>query len=155
IGVGVFTAASIACGLAASIEQLIAARALQGVGAALLVPGSLAIISGGFDEASRGKAIGTWSGFTAITAALGPVLGGWLIQHASWRWAFLLNVPIAVAVMAISLRHVPESRGSQGKRIDWPGALLATLGLAGVITGFLESARLGWSHPLVWASLLS
>jgi len=155
IGVGVFATASIACGLAASIQQLIAARAAQGIGAALLVPGSLAIISAGFDEESRGKAIGTWSGFTAITAALGPVLGGWLIQHASWRWAFFVNVPIAVAVIAISLRHVPESRGSQIKRIDWPGAWLATLGLAGVITGFLESARLGWKHPLVLASLLS
>ncbi|HET9318151.1 MAG TPA: MFS transporter, partial [Bryobacteraceae bacterium] len=110
IGVGVFAAASIACGLSSSIQQLITARSAQGIGAALLVPGSLAIISAGFDEESRGKAIGTWSGFTAITAALGPVLGGSLIQYISWRWAFLLNVPLAVAVIAISLRHVPESR---------------------------------------------
>ena len=154
IGVGVFAAASIACGLSSSILQLIFARSAQGIGAALLVPGSLAIISAGFDEESRGKAIGTWSGFTAITAALGPVLGGLLIQYTSWRWAFLLNVPLAVAVIAISLRHVPESRGAQATRMDWLGAFLATVGLAAVITGFLESGRLGWRNPLVFASLL-
>jgi EmrB/QacA subfamily drug resistance transporter len=154
IGVGVFTAASIACGLASSIHELIIARCVQGIGASLLVPGSLAIISACFDEESRGKAIGTWSGFTAITTAFGPVLGGWLIQYASWRWAFLLNVPLAVAVVGISVRHVPESRGSEVKQVDWLGAMLATAGLAGVVTGFLESARLGWSNPLVLGSLL-
>jgi len=154
IGVGVFAGASIACALSSSIQQLITARSAQGVGAALLVPGSLAIISAGFNEESRGKAIGTWSGFSAITAALGPVLGGSLIQYVSWRWAFLMNVPLAVAIIAISLRHVPESRGSEIKRLDWLGALLATVGLAGVVTGFLESARLGWRNPLVFGSLL-
>jgi len=154
IGVGVFAAASIACGLASSIHELIMARCAQGIGAALLVPGSLAIISACFDEDSRGKAIGTWSGFTAITTAFGPLLGGWLIQYASWRWAFLLNVPMAVAVIGISLRHVPESRGSEAKQVDWLGALLATAGLAGVVTGFLESARLGWTNPLVLGSVL-
>jgi len=153
IGVGVFAAASIACGLSSNIPQLITARSAQGVGAALLVPGSLAIISAGFDEKSRGKAIGTWSGFSAITSAFGPVLGGSLIQYVSWRWAFLMNVPLAVAVIVISLRHVPESRGSEVKRVDWLGALLATLGLAGVVTGFLESGRLNWSS-LTLGSLL-
>lgn len=88
IGVGVFAAASIACGLAANIQQLVIARSVQGVGAAFLVPGSLSLISASFDEKTRGQAIGTWSGFTAITTALGPVLGGWLIEHASWRWIF-------------------------------------------------------------------
>src|SRR6201993_995642 len=126
IGVGVFAAASIACGLASSIHQLIAARCVQGIGAALLVPGSLALISASFDEDSRGEAIGTWSGFTAITTAVGPVLGGWLVEHASWRWAFLLNIPLAVAVVAISLRYVPESRGLEATQVDWVGALLAT-----------------------------
>jgi len=154
IGVGVFAAASIGCGLASSIHQLVIARCVQGIGAALLVPGSLAIISACFDEDSRGKAIGTWSGFTAITTAFGPLLGGWLIQYASWRWAFLLNVPLGVVVVGISVRRVPESRGSQVKQIDWLGALLATVGLAGVVTGFLESARLGWANPLVLASSL-
>jgi EmrB/QacA subfamily drug resistance transporter len=154
IGVLIFAAASAACGLAPSIQGLVFARSVQGIGAALLVPGSLAIISACFDQDSRGKAIGTWSGFTAITTAFGPVLGGWLVQHASWRWAFLLNLPLALAVLAISLRYVPESRGSEGKHVDWLGAFLATVGLAAVVTGFLESARLGWSNLLVAASLL-
>jgi EmrB/QacA subfamily drug resistance transporter len=154
IGVAVFATASAACGLAQSIQELIIARSVQGIGAALLVPGSLAIISTCFDEDSRGKAIGTWSGFTAITTALGPVLGGWLIQYASWRWAFFLNVPLAVAVVGISHRHVPESRGFAVKQVDWSGALLATVGLAGVVTGFLESAKLGWGNPLVSTGLL-
>jgi len=154
IGVAVFTIASTACGLAQTIHQLILARCLQGIGAALLVPGSLAIISASFDEDSRGRAIGIWSGFTAITSAFGPVLGGWLIQYASWRWAFFLNLPPALGVLAISSFSVPESRAPDAKRVDWPGAVLATTGLAGLITGFLESGRLGWKHPLVLAGLL-
>src|SRR5437764_9273337 len=103
IGVFVFAAASAGCGLSEGIHQLIFARSIQGMGAALLVPGSLAIISTSFDEKSRGQAIGTWSGFTAITTAVGPVLGGWLVQHASWRWAFFINFPLAAAVIAISI----------------------------------------------------
>src|SRR5229473_6235346 len=128
IGVGIFAVTSAACGLASSVLQLIIARSVQGVGAALLVPGSLAIIGASFDEKSRGKAIGTWSGFTAITTALGPVIGGWLIQHSSWRWAFYLNLPLATAVMAISLWRVPESRSAKAEHMDWAGALLATAG---------------------------
>src|SRR5438309_8079156 len=110
LGVTLFAIASAGCGLATSIHQLIIARSIQGVGAAFLVPGSLAIISASFDEKARGKAIGTWSGFTAITTASGPVLGGWLIEHASWHWIFFINVPLAVAVVAISLWQIPESR---------------------------------------------
>jgi EmrB/QacA subfamily drug resistance transporter len=154
IGVAVFATASTACALAPNIHQLIVARCVQGIGAALLVPGSLAIISASFDDDSRGRAIGIWSGFTAITSAFGPVLGGWLIQYASWRWAFLLNLPPAVAVLTISFLSVPENHASGAKRIDWAGAVLATAGLAGLITGFLESSRLGWNHPLVLAGLL-
>lgn len=153
IGVGIFAAASAACGLAPSIPTLVVARCIQGIGAALLVPGSLAIIGASFDEESRGKAIGTWSGFTAITTALGPVAGGWLIEHSSWRWAFFLNLPLAIAVVAISLWRVPESRGSKIQHVDWQGALSATIGFGGVVTGFLESAKLGWRNPLVFASL--
>ena len=153
VGVGIFAASSAACGSASTIHQLVLARCVQGVGAALLVPGSLAIISAAFDEKTRGKAIGTWSGFTAITTAIGPVLGGWLIEHASWRWAFFLNLPIAAAVIAISLVHIPESRSSTAGRIDWWGALLATFGLGGVVIGFVESVNLGWRDPLVWGSL--
>src|SRR6266850_2546321 len=153
IGVGIFAVASAACGLASSVLQLIIARSVQGVGAALLVPGSLAIIGASFDEKSRGKAIGTWSGFTAITTALGPVIGGWLIQHGSWRWAFYLNLPLAAAVIAISLWRVPESRSSQAQHVDWLGALLATAGLGGIVTGLLESSKSGWGNPLVLGSL--
>jgi EmrB/QacA subfamily drug resistance transporter len=155
LGVTIFAVASAACGLAPSIEALVIARCIQGVGAALLVPGSLSIISASFDEKSRGRAIGTWSGFTAITTALGPVIGGWLIEHGSWRWAFFLNVPIACAVVVISLWRVPESRGSSVAHIDWLGALLATAGLGGVVTAFLESAKFGWRNPLVFGSLLA
>ncbi len=153
-GVTLFAAASIACGLSANIRQLVIARSIQGIGAALLVPESLAIISASFDEKSRGKAIGTWSGFTAITTALGPVVGGWLIQHASWRWAFFINVPLAAAVFLISLRHIPETRSASVKSVDWLGATIAIFGLGGVVNGFVESANLGWSHPVVLASLI-
>src|SRR6185295_10366829 len=92
-GVAIFAVASAACGLATTIRQLVIARSVQGIGAALLVPGSLSIISASFDEKTRGQAIGTWSGFTSITMAIGPVLGGWLVEHASWRWAFFINLP--------------------------------------------------------------
>jgi EmrB/QacA subfamily drug resistance transporter len=153
-GVTAFAIASAWCGFAPNIHQLVIARAVQGVGAAFLVPGSLAIISASFDDTERGRAIGTWSGATAITTAVGPVLGGWLIQHASWRWAFFINLPLAAAVIAISLAHVPESRSTAAKRVDWLGAVIVTIGLGGLVYGLIESARLGWSHPLVFAPLL-
>lgn len=153
-GVLIFALASAWCGLSASVHQLIIARSIQGVGAALLVPGSLAIISTSFDEESRGLAIGTWSGFTAITTAVGPVLGGWLVEHGSWRWVFFLNLPIAAAVVAISLWRIPESRSSSAGPIDWPGAILSTLGLAGLVVGFVESTNLGWRSPVVFGSLI-
>jgi len=155
IGVGIFAAASISSGLSSNIQQLVIARCAQGAGAAFLVPGSLSIISASFDEQTRGRAIGTWSGFTAITTAFGPVLGGWLIQHASWRWAFFINVPLAAAVFAISLRHVPESRNRTAGRVDWSGALLATVGLGGVVYGFIESTSLSWGNPLIFGSLIA
>ncbi|HUJ95207.1 MAG TPA: MFS transporter [Terriglobales bacterium] len=155
IGVVIFAVASACCGFASSIHQIIAARSIQGVGAALLVPGSLAIIGASFDEKARGQAIGTWSGFTAITAAAGPVLGGWLIEHASWRWAFFINLPIAAAVIILSLWRIPESRGAIAGRVDWFGALLVTLGLGGVVNGLVESANLGWRNPLVVLNLIA
>lgn len=152
-GVTVFAAASAACGMASNIRELVTARAVQGLGAAFLVPGSLSIISASFSESERGRAIGTWSGFTAITTALGPVLGGWLIEHAGWRWAFFINLPMAAAVITLSLWRVPESRNAAAGKIDWAGALAATAGLGGVAYGFIESASLGWSDPTIWASL--
>jgi EmrB/QacA subfamily drug resistance transporter len=153
-GVALFAAASVACGLAANIQQLVLARSIQGIGAAFLVPGSLSIISASFDEKTRGQAIGIWSGFTAITTALGPVLGGWLIEHASWRWVFFINVPLAAAVIGISLWRVPESRNPAAGHVDVLGASVVTIGLAGVVYGFIESSNLGWSRPQVVGSLI-
>jgi EmrB/QacA subfamily drug resistance transporter len=153
LGVSIFALASAGCGFASSIHQLIVARSVQGVGAALLVPGSLTIISASFDEKSRGEAIGTWSGFTAITTAIGPVLGGWLIGHASWRWAFFINLPLAAAVIVISLRFIAESRSRTAHHVDGVGAVLATVGLGGLVYGFLESVNLGWKSPLVLGTL--
>lgn len=154
IGVTLFALASAACGFAVNIQQLIISRAVQGVAAALLVPGSLAIISASFAPEQRGRAIGVWSGFSAMTTAIGPVLGGWLIENVSWRAIFFINLPLAAAVVAISLWHVPESRAkNQTGRLDWPGAALATIGLAGVVYGLIESSRLGFGQPAVIAAL--
>jgi EmrB/QacA subfamily drug resistance transporter len=141
-GVALFAAASAWCGVAPNITQLIVARAVQGAGAALLVPGSLALISVTFAPEQRGRAIGTWSGFTSITAAVGPLLGGWLVQHASWRWVFFINLPVAMAVVALTLWRVPESRATDRSRhLDWPGVLLTTLGLGGVVYALIESSQ--------------
>ncbi|MEO8626704.1 MAG: MFS transporter [Betaproteobacteria bacterium] len=155
IGVCVFAGASVCCGLATSLMQLIVARGVQGVGAALLAPGSLAIIGASFPEATRGRAIGTWSGATGITAAIGPALGGWLIDHASWRWAFFINVPIAIAVFLIAARFVPESRNPGTTKLDWPGAALATLGLCGIVYGLMEAPDRGWHDTTVIATLVA
>jgi EmrB/QacA subfamily drug resistance transporter len=153
-GVIAFTVASVFCGIATSPATLIVGRALQGIGAAFLVPGSLAIISATFDERERGRAIGTWSAFSAITTAIGPVTGGWLVEHVSWRAVFFLNVPLAVIVLALSLRFVNESRDpSRTAQIDWSGAALAVLGLGGLVLGLLEWPPLGVSHPVVLGAL--
>ena len=146
LGVLLFAAGSIWCGLAGTMTALILARGAQGVGAALLVPGSLALISASFPIATRGSAIGTWSGFTAMTAAIGPVLGGSLVQYASWRWVFLINIPIAVVVIAITMLKVPESRNEEIRpHLDWPGALFATVGLGAITYALIESSTVG-SH---------
>ncbi len=140
-GVAIFCAASAWCGLAPNIRQLIVARSLQGIGGALLVPGSLALISANFSQQERGRAIGTWSGFTSMTAAIGPVLGGWFTEHGSWRWVFFINVPLGLAVVWLCLWKVPESRAAtQGGRFDWPGGLLAALGFGGIVYGLIEAA---------------
>jgi len=154
IGVAVFTIASVACGLSGRVGALIAGRSLQGVGGALLVPGSLALLSASFDPERRGRAIGIWSGFTAITAALGPVVGGFLIDHGSWRYAFFINVPLALAVLVLTFRHVPESRGeSSDGPIDWLGAVLAAIGLGSIVYALIEAPFAGWSSRSVLASL--
>lgn len=155
IGTILFAATSAWCGLAQSVEMLIVARAAQGIAAALLTPASLAIISAAFtDKTERGRAIGTWSGFTAITAAAGPVLGGWLVENASWRWVFAMNLPLAAVVVAISLRGIPESRDEDAGRLDLVGAALGTIGLGALVFGLIEAPVRGWLDPLVIASLL-
>lgn len=149
IGVILFAFASACCGLAPSIGWLILARGIQGIGAALLVPGSLALISASFPDDRRGQAIGTWSGFTSITSALGPVLGGWLVEHASWRWIFFVNIPIAVAVVVITVLRVPESRDEKAHRkLDWPGATIVTASLGAITFSLIEASRGGWSIRL-------
>lgn len=156
IGVVFFTAASVLCALATSAPLLIAGRSLQGIGAAFLVPGSLAIISATFNDADRGRAIGTWSAFSSITAAVGPVIGGWLIERVSWRAAFFVNVPLAAIVLVLSLRFMDESHDpSRTARIDWTGATLAVLGLGGLVFGLLEWPPLGPGHPLVLGTLIA
>ncbi|MGB8113997.1 MAG: MFS transporter [Candidatus Sulfotelmatobacter sp.] len=153
-GVVGFAVASAGCGFSSSIRELVLWRSVQGVAAAFLVPGSLAIISSSFDEQSRGKAIGTWAGFTTITTALGPILGGWLIEHASWHWVFFINVPLAVIVLAISVLYMPESRSSAAETVDWLGASVVTASLAALVYGFLESPILGWRNPRVSGTLV-
>jgi EmrB/QacA subfamily drug resistance transporter len=153
-GVAVFTLASIVCGLSTGVGMLIAARALQGIGGALLIPGSLALLSASFDPKRRGRAIGTWSGFTAITGAFGPALGGFLIDHTTWRSVFFLNVPLAIAVLIGTFRYVPESRNeSASKAIDGWGAALAGVALAGIVYALVGSQTAGWSDPGVLAAL--
>jgi len=156
IGVTLFALASMWCGLAPNVGQLIVARAVQGIGGALLVPGSLAIISASFSEDERGQAIGTWSGSTAITTALGPVMGGWLIEHVSWRAVFFLNLPLAVVVLLLVFRFVPESRDEEETgKLDLVGAALATVSLGAIVYGLIESSRLGFQSPIVITALSS
>jgi EmrB/QacA subfamily drug resistance transporter len=154
-GIMLFAVSSILCGLSQSVYQLIAFRAIQGVGGALLIPGSLAIITVFFSPGERGRAIGTWSAFSAITTALGPVLGGWLVENASWRWIFFINVPIAAAVLTILFLRVPESRAAvSNERVDAAGGLLATLGLGGILYGLIESSNIGFGSTVVISSLI-
>lgn len=154
IGLSLFVLASALCGLAADASQLIGARALQALGGALLAPSSLAIITAFFDEKNRGKAIGAWSGAIALAAAIGPLLGGWLIGAFSWRWAFYINVPIGLVTLAILFWRVPESRDEEvGGKLDWIGAGLATLGLGGITFGLIESSNYGLGSPIVLSSI--
>jgi EmrB/QacA subfamily drug resistance transporter len=147
-GTLLFTLASAGCGFAPNPAVLIAARALQGIGAALLVPGSLAIIGAVFDEKERGRAIGTWAGAGAITSALGPVAGGWLVDTVSWRAIFFLNLPLALATIVLALAAVPESRRTDASGpLDWPGALAATLGLGSLTYGLTIASTQGFGSP--------
>ncbi|MBV9323522.1 MAG: MFS transporter [Chloroflexi bacterium] len=154
IGTLWFALASTLCAIAPTVEILVAARALQGVGGALLTPGSLAMIQASFAEDERGKAIGAWSGFGGIASAIGPFLGGYLVAGPGWRWVFLINLPVAVVVIALAQRHVPESRDSHPPaHLDLVGAGLGALGLAGV-TYALIGAGEGWTAMLLAALVL-
>ncbi|MBV8579059.1 MAG: MFS transporter, partial [Candidatus Eremiobacteraeota bacterium] len=145
LGIVIFAVSSLGCAFAPNVEVLILARCVQGIGAALAMPESLALISATFEGEARGKAIGSWSGFAAIFGAVGPVLGGFLAQHASWRWVFLINAPIAVAVIVIAWRGVPESRDpDMPQQLDVPGAILATLGLGAFTFGLIRAQG---GHP--------
>jgi EmrB/QacA subfamily drug resistance transporter len=154
IGAVVFTLASLGCAASGNITWLIGMRALQGAGAALLIPGSLSLISSAYPKERRGAAIGTWSAFSGITAAIGPVLGGFLVEHASWHWAFLVNLPLGIVLVAICFWRVPESKGMDAGHIDILGAVLATIGLAGVVYAFIEAPLHGWASAGVIASLV-
>ena len=154
IGVAWFAVASLLCGIAPNTETLIAARALQGVGGALLTPGSLAILQASFSPDERSRAIGAWSGLGGIAGAAGPFLGGWIVSAASWRWVFLLNLPLAAVVIVAAMRHVPESFDpAAARRIDGAGTLVGALGLAGVTYGFTAWPERGATDPEVLGAL--
>jgi EmrB/QacA subfamily drug resistance transporter len=156
IGVVWFALASLLCGVAPNAPTLIGARALQGVGAALLTPGSLAILEASFVPEDRGRAIGAWSGLSGVATAVGPFLGGWLVQAVSWRLIFVINLPLAALVVVLGIRHVPESRdpaAAEGK-VDVTGGALITAGLVGLTYGLIEGPGRGWQSPAVLASLL-
>ncbi len=150
-----FALASLGCSLAPNAPTLIVARALQGVGAALLTPGSLSILQASFVPDDRSRAIGAWSGLGGLATAVGPFLGGWLISALSWRLIFLINLPLALGVVAISARYLPESSDpTASRRLDAPGAALVTLGLIGVVYGLIQGPELGWGSPLTLTALL-
>jgi EmrB/QacA subfamily drug resistance transporter len=166
-GIGLFTLASIGCGLAPGVGALIATRAAQGIGAALLIPSSLSIIGAVFDDKERGRAIGTWAGVGAITSAVGPVAGGWLVDAFSWRAIFFLNVPIACATVALAIIAVPDSRQEDNPsnpdsalaqhalpRLDWPGAVAAAAGLGALTYGLTRASAHGFGDRWVLASIL-
>jgi EmrB/QacA subfamily drug resistance transporter len=154
LGVGVFTVASLACALAPNAEFLVAARLAQGVGGALLTPGSLAMIESSFRPADRARAIGAWSGLGGVAAAIGPLLGGYLVEAVSWRAIFLINLPLGLLVIAMAGRHVPETRDpSAGGRLDFRGAALAALGLAGTTFALIEGPGSGASRMILLAGI--
>jgi EmrB/QacA subfamily drug resistance transporter len=150
-GVVGFAVMSTLCGLAPSLAALVAGRVLQGLAAALLVPGSLAILRGAIRPEDQDAAIGAWAGLSGVTTAAGPLLGGWLIEVGSWRAIFFLNLPLAAAVIWIARRCVPERTGERGGAIDWAGAVLAAVGLAGCVYALIEGPARGW-RPLTWAA---
>jgi EmrB/QacA subfamily drug resistance transporter len=153
LGVALFAASSLWCALAPSPAQLIAARTAQGLGAAMMVPGSLAILGASFEETLRAKAIGTWAALSGTAMAVGPILGGWLVENISWRAAFLINVPLALVTLLIVFRHVPESRDPEAARLDLGGALVATAGLGSLVYGLIRSSTAGLGNTTILVPL--
>ncbi len=153
-GTVLFAISSLACALSPSVGWLIATRALQGVGAALLVPSSLAVLGAAFGERERGKAVGAWSALTSIAMAIGPALGGWLVETISWRAVFFVNLPIAAGVLAIAAAKIPETRSQAAGRLDAVGAILATAGLGGLVFGLIEAPTAGWGSARTLAPIL-
>jgi EmrB/QacA subfamily drug resistance transporter len=154
IGVAWFAVASAICAVAPTVQILVAGRVLQGIGGALLTPGSLAILQTSFRAEDRGRAVGAWAGLTSVSAAIGPFVGGWLIDAGSWRYIFLINVPLAVLTIWVALRHVPESCDETAdSRLDLPGAALATVGLAGVTYGLIDAGERGLGSAPVLVTL--
>jgi EmrB/QacA subfamily drug resistance transporter len=154
LGIAIFALASAACGMAPDPTTLIVARAVQGIGSALLMPGSLAILAAGFPAERRGRAIGLWSAASGVCVAIAPAFGGWLIATFSWRWVFLINLPLAGAALAITWAKLEESRGREGGRLDLSGAALATLSLGGLTFGLIQAERSGFGDFLALGSLV-
>ncbi len=155
LGVVWFAVASAGCGLAPTSSLLVAARVLQGVGGALLTPASLAILQASFVAADRSRAIGAWAGLAGVATAAGPLVGGYLLSFTSWRWVFFINLPVAFAVVALTVRHVPESSDPDARgRVDRLGAALAVVSLSGLTYGLIEGPNAGWGSPVIVASLV-
>ena len=154
IGVILFALASVACGLAPTAELLIVGRAIQGVGAALLTPGALALIGASFPPEERGRAFGTWAGAGALFGMVGPLIGGWLSDNADWRAIFWINVPLAALTVAVAVRAIPESRDPEARGLDVPGAVLAVAGLAALTWALTAAPDLGWGSPSVLTGLI-
>jgi MFS family permease len=155
VGLVLFTAASLGCGLAPTGPMLILARLVQGVGGALLIPGSLALIDASIRPEDRGRAIGTWAGLSGVASALGPFLGGWLVDSASWRWVFFINVPLAALAVVVTLRCVPESRDTTAAgRLDVAGAISVSAGLGGIVFALIEVPVRGWTLSTVAAGVI-
>ncbi len=156
LGLAGFALASVICGAATSLPMLILARIGQGISGALMLPGSLAILNAVFPPEERGRTVGVWSAFTPLTTAIGPLLGGWLVDNVSWRAAFYINVPLAVLALYLSWRYIPETRSEHApEEQDWLGAILVTIGLGGLIFGLIEGPRRGWGDLSVWLSLVA
>src|SRR5690606_22744250 len=156
IGIIVFALASLLCAVSLNAPMLVVSRIAQGVGGALLTPGSLAILEASFRREDRSRAIGAWSGLSGVASAVGPFLGGWLVDAGSWRWIFLINLPLAAVVVAVTARHVPESSDPEApRRLDVPGALLVAAGLGGLSWGVIAAGESGWADPAVIVTLVA